>query len=158
MSGTTEGPGPVQQPLSGRAAPTLLAHRRGRRRECTKAGQRRATQAGMEKWSGPVRQSAGLSQKLGHTQDAPTHPARPESGSRGAGAGVAAPPEPPPCSLDPPRCRSVLGGRCRRRGAETQAAAHPVFVQGGLRGSPPLGARSPIPPRASHPPLPLPCP
>lgn len=136
---------------SGRPAPTLLPHRRGGRREGTKAGQGRATQAGLEKWSGPARQSAGLSQKLGHTQDAPTHPVRPAPGSRDAGAAVAAPPEPPPCSLDPPCCKSVLGGRCGRRGAETQAAAHPVFVQGGLGGSPPLGARSPTPPWASHP-------
>lgn len=111
MAGTADGPSPVRQPLSGRPAPTLLAHRRGGRREGTKAGQGRATQAGLEKWSGPARRSAGLSQKLEHTQDAPTHPVRPAPGSRDAGTAVAGPPEPPPCSLDPPRCRSVLGGR-----------------------------------------------
>lgn len=50
-----------------------------------------------------------------------------------------------------PLCTSVLGGCCGRRGAETQAAAHPVFVQGGLGSSPPLCACSPTPPWASHP-------
>lgn len=50
-------------------------------------------------WSGPVRLSAGLRQKWGHTQDAWTHRAQPALGSRAAGVAVAALPRPPPCSL-----------------------------------------------------------